>query len=305
MVVKTDQRGARRRLLYVVSIVICSFVLIEVNYPMLQPQSRLAIFGLLSLGLVFTNCPAFKRRPHNRLLRALDWILCTAVFTCFSYVIIQTEPTFERLWIGGASLGDRAGHEVLSDYMVGFFGLLVVLEAARRTVGVTLPLLALAFLLYARLGSSLPDWLFPHRGYTWSRIVSQVFLHSQGVFGIALKVMFTYVFPFVLFGSLLEATGATRFIIDLSRRLFGRSAGGPAKVAVLSSGMMGSLSGSAVANTATTGTFTIPMMRSAGFKPHIAAGVEAAASSGGALMPPIMGAGAYMMLEIVSPPGRP
>ncbi|MDE0041980.1 MAG: TRAP transporter fused permease subunit, partial [Candidatus Poribacteria bacterium] len=124
----------------------------------------------------------------------------------------------------------------------------------------------------------------------------------QGVFGIALKVMFTYVFLFVLFGTILEKTGATRYIINFARRLFRSSAGGPAKVAVISSGMMGSLSGSAVANTATTGTFTIPMMRSAGFQPTTAAGIEAAASSGGALVPPIMGAGAYMMLEIVSPP---
>ena len=128
-----------------------------------------------------------------------------------------------------------------------------------------------------------------------------MFLHSQGVFGIALKVMFTYVFLFVLFGTLLEKTGTTKYIISFARNLFRSSLGGPAKVAVISSGMMGSLSGSAVANTATTGTFTIPMMQSSGFKPSTAAGIEAAASSGGALVPPIMGAGAYMMLEIIQP----
>jgi len=114
--------------------------------------------------------------------------------------------------------------------------------------------------------------------------------------------MFVYVFLFVLFGAVLKATGATRFIIDFAQRTLGGTPGGPAKVAVLSSGLMGSLSGSAVANTATTGTFTIPMMRSAGFKPATAGGLEAAASSGGALVPPVMGAGAYMMLEIVDPP---
>ena len=114
--------------------------------------------------------------------------------------------------------------------------------------------------------------------------------------------MFVYVFLFVVFGAILKQTGATSFIIDFARRIFGATPGGPAKVSVLSSGLMGSLSGSAVANTATTGTFTIPMMRSAGFKPEIAAGVEAAASSGGALVPPVMGAGAYMMLEIIHPP---
>jgi TRAP transporter 4TM/12TM fusion protein len=113
--------------------------------------------------------------------------------------------------------------------------------------------------------------------------------------------MFTYVFLFVVFGAFLEATGATQYIVDAARRAFGGSVGGPAKVAVASSGLMGSLSGSAVANTATTGTFTIPMMRSAGFSPAVAAGIEAAASSGGALVPPVMGAGAYMMLEIIQP----
>ena len=177
-----------------------------------------------------------------------------------------------------------------------------MIEAARRALGLALPLLAIAFLLYALFGASFPDWLFPHRGYTIPRVVAQTFLHAQGVFGVALNVMFTYVFLFVIFGAFLEATGATRFIVDFAQRVFGRSSGGPAKVAVLSSGLMGSLSGSAVANTATTGTFTIPMMRSAGFQPVTAAGVQAAASSGGALMPPVMGAGAYMMLEIIEPP---
>ena len=192
--------------------------------------------------------------------------------------------------------------EPASDTTVGLVGLLIVIEAARRSLGLALPLLAGAFLVYAYFGYAFPDWLFPHRGYSLPRIVAQTFLHSQGVFGVALNVMFTYVFLFVIFGAFLEATGATRFIVNFAKRVFGTSPGGPAKVAVLSSGLMGSLSGSAVANTATTGTFTIPMMRSAGFTPVTAAGIQAAASSGGALMPPVMGAGAYMMLEIVSPP---
>ncbi len=296
------QTKIRKVTLMGAAILLCLYVLVEVNIPWLQPQSRLALFGLLGLSMVFLQVPMIKGRTPGRILMLGDWALSIAAIVCFGYVIVQTEPLFSRFWLSGVPLGDRAGQEVTTDYLIGVVGLILVLEAARRAVGLTLPLLAVCFLLYAKLGPSLPDWLFPHRGYPWSRVVSQTFLHSQGVFGIALKVMFTYVFPFVLFGAFLEATGATGFIIDLSARLFKRSAGGPAKVAVLSSGLMGSLSGSAVANTATTGTFTIPMMRSAGFAPHLAAGVEAAASSGGALMPPIMGAGAYMMLEIVSPP---
>jgi TRAP transporter 4TM/12TM fusion protein len=148
----------------------------------------------------------------------------------------------------------------------------------------------------------MPAWLFPHRGYGAERIISQAFLQGQGVFGIALNVMFSYVFLFVVFGAFLEATGATGFLVSSTRRIFSGSPGGSAKVAVVSSGLLGSLSGSAVANAAATGTFTIPLMRSAGFSRVAAAGVTAAASSGGALMPPVMGAGAYMMLEIVDPP---
>jgi TRAP transporter 4TM/12TM fusion protein len=300
----TEEEGivSRSRVQEGLSVALCVFVLAEVNYPLLQPQSRLALFSLLGLVLLFLNLPLRRGKNASQWLRPLDWVLALVALLSFAYVIVQTEPSLARVWMGGTALGDRAGQEVAVDYVIGFLGLALVLEAARRAIGWTLPLLALSFLLYARFGASLPDWLFPHRGYVWSRLVSQTFLHSQGVFGIALKVMFTYVFPFVLFGAFLEATGATGFIVDFSQRMFRRSAGAPAKVAVLSSAMMGSLSGSAVANTATTGTFTIPMMRRAGFAPHLAAGVEAAASSGGALMPPIMGAGAYMMLEIITPP---
>ena len=280
---------------------LCLFILAEVNYPQLAPQSELAFFAMLGLIVIFLKYPIHPRFADNRAFRFLDVALIAGVVFCFGYVLCQTEPVFRGIWLAGKSLGDRAGAEVSLDYIVGGIGLALILEATRRSIGVTLPLLSLAFLLYAGFGHLMPDGLFPHRGYSLQRIVSQTFLHSQGAFGIALRVMFTYVFLFVLFGTLLERTGATNYVLNLARRVFGASAGAPAKVAVLSSGMMGSLSGSAVANTATTGTFTIPLMRRSGFPPAIAGGIEAAASSGGALVPPIMGAAAYMMLEIVEP----
>lgn len=285
----------------ILAVVLSAFILLEVNYPLLTPQSQLAIFGMLGLVLVFLNFPLHSKFQDKVFLQIVDLLLATAVVLCFGYVLVQSEPLFKTFWLEGQPLGNRAGLEQPVDYIVGLIGLCLVLEAARRAIGLTLPLLSLIFIFYAAFGSSLPDWLFPHRGYPWQRIVSQTFLHSQGVFGIALKVMFTYVFLFVLFGTLLEKTGSIGYIIDFTRKLFRKSVGGPAKVAVISSGVMGSLSGSAVANTATTGTFTIPMMRSSGFKPAVAGGVEAAASSGGALVPPVMGAGAYMMLEIIEP----
>ena len=283
-------------------VLLCVFTLVEVNYPLLAPQSRLALFALAGLTLCFLHVPIHPSLKQHPAARASDIVLAIVAACCCGYIVVQTDPLFEAWWIDGQSLGNRAGFETAFDTAVGLAGLLLVIEAARRALGLALPLLAAAFILYALFGAAFPDWLFPHRGYTVPRIVAQTFLHSQGVFGVALNVMFTYVFLFVIFGAFLEATGATRFIVDFAERVFGRSSGGPAKVAVLSSGLMGSLSGSAVANTATTGTFTIPMMRSAGFRPVTAAGVQAAASSGGALMPPVMGAGAYMMLEIVEPP---
>jgi len=285
-----------------IPVVLSLFVMAEVNYPLLQPASRLALFALLGLLFLFLCSDKKPRKWSIRLNYVFSSLWAVLTVFCFAYIIVQTEPGCKVLWIGESSLGARAGQELPLDYVVGFAGLLVVLVATRRAIGITLPLLALTFLLYARFGTVMPDWLFPHRGYPWARIVSQTVLHSQGVLGIALKVMFTYVFPFVLFGAFLEATGGANFVISMSHRLFYGRTGAPAKVAVLSSGLMGSLSGSAVANTALTGTFSIPMMRRAGFKPHLAAGIEAAASSGGALMPPIMGAGAYMMLEIITPP---
>lgn len=283
-----------------VAVILSLFILSEVNYPLLKPQSTLAIFAMFGLIIVFLKYPLHPRLADNLICNILDFVLIGGVTFCFGYVVIQTEPIFEGFWLNGKFLGDRASAEHVLDFYVGGFGLILVLEATRRSIGITLPLLAIVFLLYASFGQYLPSWLFPHRGYSVKRIISQTFLHG-GVFGVALRVMFTYVFLFVLFGTILERTGATAYILNLARRIFGTSTGSPAKVAVIGSGMMGSLSGSAVANTATTGTFTIPLMRSVGFQPAIAGGIEAAASSGGALVPPIMGAAAYMMLEIVQP----
>ena len=292
----------RQHLTSAFGVILSVFTLVEVNYPLLAPQSRLGLFALFGLVICFLNIPVHPRLTANPVARGLDVVMALLATICCGYIVVHTDPLFQGWWIDGQSLGNRAGFETATETVIGLVGLVVIIEAARRSLGWAMPVLSIAFLLYAVVGSSFPSWLFPHRGYSVDRIVAQTFLHSQGVFGVALSVMFTYVFLFVIFGAFLEATGATRFIVDFAQRVFGRSPGGPAKVAVLASGLMGSLSGSAVANTATTGTFTIPMMRSAGFKPITAAGVQAAASSGGALMPPVMGAGAYMMLEIVSPP---
>jgi TRAP transporter 4TM/12TM fusion protein len=211
------------------------------------------------------------------------------------------------MWANGKSLANRAGASTSTDVAVGFVGLLLVLEATRRSIGWIVPLLALSFMghayycnaVYAYDWPELPSWMLPSAGQDISGIVETTYLQTLGVFGKASAVMFQYVFLFVVFGSFLEMSGATQFIIKFAEKVFGGSPGGPAKISVLGSGLMGSLSGSAVANAVTTGAFTIPMMRNSGFPKHIAGGITAAAAAGGALVPPVMGAGAYMMLEMV------
>ncbi len=297
-----SRSAAPSRTSLILGSLLCLFVLFEVNYPRTTPQTELAVFAGFGLVLCFLKRPLHARFAEAAWARWLDRFLALLSAVLAGYYVVQSEPIFRAFWLDGRTLGDRAGAETSWDTLIGGIGLVLVLEAARRAVGLALPILSLLFLAYGYFGPHLPSFLFPHRGYDLERLVAQTVLHSQGVFGVALGVMFTYVFLFVLFGALLEATGATNFILEWTRRLFHKSPGGAAKVAVISSGLMGSLSGSAVANVATTGTFTIPMMKSAGFRPAIAGGIEAAASSGGALMPPVMGAGAYMMLELVQPP---
>ena len=288
---------------------LCLFTIFEVNYNLLQPQSALAVFVGIGLMLCFLSYPISPRLAGRPWSKWLDVVLAAlAGLTCL-YVLVQTEPVFSSTWSGGFSLGNRAGSETTADYVVGLVGLILVLEATRRSIGLIVPLLSIAFIAhsYYCYGSLeygwpiMPDWLLPHAGQNMKDIVSTTFLQSLGVFGPAATVMFKYVFLFVIFGSFLEMSGATQFIIDFATKTFGRVRGGPAMVSVMASGLMGSLSGSAVANAVTTGTFTIPMMRGARFPNHIAGGITAAAASGGALVPPVMGAGAYMMLELVQP----
>jgi len=180
------------------------FVLLQVNYPTLRPQTQLAVFAGLGIIACF-----LRPREGDGVRTLVDLILALASALVFAYIAIEVEPTFSSLWLDGRALGERAGIESSLDIAIALVGLFLVFEAARRTVGLALPMLAGAFLLYGLAGPSLPTWLFPHRGYGIARLSAQTFLHSQGVFGVALNVMFTYVFLFVLFGALLEATGTT------------------------------------------------------------------------------------------------
>lgn len=196
------------------------------------------------------------------------------------------------------------------DVAVGILTTLVVLEGARRAVGLGMTIIGAVFIVYAFSGSrgALPffaDWMpgiLNHRGYSIERLSSQLTLGAEGIYGIPLGVAATFVFIFVLFGAFLEVTGAGKFFIDLAYAATGRQRGGPAKAAVIASAGMGSISGSAIANVVTTGAFTIPLMKRLGYRPAQAGGIEAAASTGGQIMPPLMGAGAFLMSEFTRVP---
>jgi len=195
----------------------------------------------------------------------------------------------------------RVGIETELDKWVAIFGVLVGIEVARRVVGSVFVFIGAIMLLYGVYGEYAPE-LISHAGDTFPDLCTTIFYKSDGIFGIMANVLATYIILFVIFGAFLEKSGAQRFFIDFPLAAVGHKIGGPAKVAVIASGLFGSISGSAIANTVSTGAFTIPMMKKAGFKPHVAGGIEPAASIGGMFMPPIMGAGGFIMAEMTGLP---
>lgn len=219
-----------------------------------------------------------------------DWALALAGVVAALYV-----P-----WIFN-DLAFRVGNPLPIDVAMGTILIVVLFEATRRAMGWPLPVIALLFIAYAYFGQSMPGVLV-HPGADWTNIVNHLYLTSQGIYGTALGVISTYVFHFVLFGVLATRIGLGQLFIDLASSLAGRYAGGPAKVSVLSSAMLGSISGSSIANTVTTGSLTIPAMIRIGYPRHFAAAVEAASSTGGQITPPVMGAVAFLMIEYLGVP---
>lgn len=229
-------------------------------------------------------------RSKSRYMRVLDYLFIIASVICCGYWILNFE-----------ALNYRAGAETYLDQMVGVVGVLIGIEVARRVIGVVFVILGTLMIAYGVLGPYAPE-LFAHPGDTFVGLCTTIFYQSDGVFGIMANVLATYVLLFVLFGSFLEKSGAQKFFMDFPLAAVGHKTGGPAKVAVVASALFGSISGSAIANTVSTGAFTIPLMKKAGFRPHIAGGVEPAASIGGMFMPPIMGAGGFIMAELTGVP---
>ncbi|MDK2824567.1 MAG: hypothetical protein PWP71_2485 [Clostridia bacterium] len=251
---------------------------------------RNAIHLAFLLVLTFLLFPETKKSPKDRFTR-WDIILALLGLAVGLYIVLF----YNDLHVVRGSIANNR------DYFFAALAMILVLLAARRAIGPLIPIISIIFIAYAKYGPYFPG-VFGHAGLSWERIFYRMYLTYEGLFGITLSVSATYIFIFILFGAFLKASGAANFFNDLALALAGKKRGGPAQVAVLSSAMMGTLSGSAVANVATTGTFTIPLMKKIGYKPYFAGAVEAAASTGGMIMPPIMGAAAFIMSSFLGVP---
>ncbi|MGD8388633.1 MAG: TRAP transporter permease [Desulfobacteraceae bacterium] len=275
-----------------IGVALSLFELYTAGLVAMTAMQHRAVFLTGILVMTFLIKPPYRGMKRDRFNPALcvDLVLSAAAVAIGLYIFIGLDGIFARQ-------GDWSAWDV----RVGVALVLLVLEATRRVIGWNLTAIAALFLLFGYFGPYMPD-LIVHKGYGVERIATTLSLTTEGIFGIPLGVASTFVFIFILFGAFLEKTGAGNFFINISYAVTGRFAGGPAKTAVVASGFMGSVAGSAVANVVATGSFTIPMMKRIGYRSHVAAAVEAAASTGGQLMPPIMGAGAFLMAEFTQRP---
>lgn len=252
-------------------------------------QYHRGLYVLLTYIMIFLAFP-FWRRSNQMRPTVVDVALALVAGGVVGYWILEFE-----------NLNYRAGMETQADIWVSVVAILISLEVCRRVLGWSITLVGIFFLLYGYFGSYFPSAV-AHRGFDIERLAPYLFLSQDGVFGIMASVLVTYVVLFIFFGAFLQKSGVGRFFIDWPMALAGRAVGGPAKVCVIASAFFGSVSGSAIANTVTTGAFTIPLMKRAGFRPHVAGAIEPAASIGGMFMPPIMGAGGFIMAELTNTP---
>ncbi len=265
------------------------FLVLFYSYSaVIQPAStqyHRGIYVIVTYVLIF-----LLYQSKSRILRIVDYALILMSIITVGYWILNFE-----------AINYRTGAETPLDTWIAMVGVLIGIELARRVVGTVFVIIGVLMLAYGVYGPYMPE-LFAHAGDTFPALCTSIFYRSDGVFGIMANVLATYVVLFVLFGAFLEKCGAQKFFMDFPLAAVGHKIGGPGKVSVIASGLFGSISGSAIANTVSTGTFTIPLMKRAGFRPHIAGGIEPAASIGGMFMPPIMGAGGFIMAELTGVP---
>ncbi|MDF2949225.1 MAG: transporter, fusion protein [Sedimentibacter sp.] len=281
--------GTQMKIASILAILFSCFQLYTSIFGILPAQLQRSVHLAFVFALVYLLYPASGKSRRDK-FGAID--VCLALVGIF--VALYITLNFKALLM-------RAGDQNTLDIIIGLIAVGLVLEGARRVVGLPIAIIASVFLIYAIVGPYMPGFL-NHRGYSIGRIVSHMYYTTEGILGIPLGVAATFIFLFILLGAFLEKTGIGAFFIDLANSIAGFAAGGPAKVAVLTSALEGTVSGSSVANTVGSGSFTIPLMKSLGYKPEFAAAVEAAASTGGQIMPPIMGAAAFLMAEFIGIP---
>lgn len=279
--------GLPKKIVAAIAITFSVFQLYTATFGILDAQLQRAVHLGFGLALAYLLYPFRRAWTRDSFFHPIDVIFAVLGAAAPAYIVIQYRE-----------LVTRAGSVSTADAVVGGIGILLVIEATRRVVGLPMVTVVLFFLAYAFLGPYMPGVL-AHRGLSIEQLVSHLYFTTEGIFGIPLGVSSTFIFLFILFGAYLESTGLGKFFIDLANAVAGWASGGPAKVAVLSSGLMGTVSGSSVANVVGTGSLTIPMMKKLGYHPNFAGAVEAAASTGGQLMPPVMGAAAFLMAEFV------
>ncbi len=275
--------GKLKLLIAVITTVMSIYQLYSVVWS-INPMQQRAIHLLFVLVLVFLLYPATKKSPKNH-PSALDVLFILASIASIGYLLLRFK-----------TLATSAGRYSISDIVMGAITVVLVIEACRRAVGYALPILAVIVLIYGFTGQYLSGPL-QHSGFSFKRIVAQLTLTTGGIYGQILGVSSTYIFLFILFGAFLGVTGMSGVFNDIAIALAGGQRGGPAKVSVLASGLMGSISGSTTANVVTTGAFTIPLMKKIGYKDYFAASVESSASAGGQIMPPVMGSAAFLMAD--------
>jgi len=291
--------GANR---YIIPCIAAAWSLFQLSLPeiiFLDSVYVRCIHLAFAIMLVYLSYPAFKKIETKGIFSFLS-VKSRIHFVDYALGIVAASAAL-YLAINYVELAERQGAPILTDIVVGVVLVILLLEAARRSLGPFLLIVACLFIFYSFFGPYMPD-VIAFKGVSFRRFMSQTTISTEGIYGIPLDVSATIVFLFVLFGSMLDKAGGGKFFIDLAFSLLGRYKGGPAKAAVLASGMTGLVSGSSIANTVTTGTFTIPLMKSVGYPDYKAGAVEVAASTNGQLMPPIMGAAAFIIAEYCNLP---
>lgn len=281
--------GTVAKIIAIVAILMSAFHLFTAYHGTLLAMKQRSLHLIFAFTLGFALFPGSEKSSKTK-IQILDWLLIIVSVVVWGYIFFNVEE-----------IALKGGRMTTFDMVMGVLSVLLTLEVTRRAVGPELPIVTIIFLLFAYFGRSLPG-VFAHRGFNITRIVSHMYMTTEGIMGTPLGVSSTFVFMFILFGSFLDKTGVGEFFIDFAYALTGSTKSGPAMTSVLSSGLMGSISGSSVANTVTTGAFTIPLMKSVGYKPHYAGAVEATASTGGQIMPPVMGAAAFIMADFTGFP---